>query len=434
MYHQAGPAQRQAWLAVLAILACVYVYEQIKIPLENYSNPERRLYHANDLKHLYLGSRLLLRGESPYPAHQLHAEAFKVRHPEMVRLNPYVYPPFTGYLFGWLTLFSYDQVKMIWFWGSQVLLFLSLMLCWSKPVGCPLLPWLAVSLGTVAYFFPHFRSITAGQLNHFLLFLISLIFFLWRHGCRKTSGAVIGLATLVKVQPGFLLVWLCWKREWGAFLSAILAILLLIFGPAVRYGLYPYFDYLGVLKDMGYGSSTWSDQGAAFYVDPGNIGFPALLYRLFTTNPRTSPWLDLGGLAYFGSMVWALAVLALCLMCCRIRRRDEDPEMEMSAWLFGMLLIPSLFWDHYLVLLIPAWLTLISRLSQSGVGDGVMAVAACCWAICCWKFYWFGSESLHGLGMLYLNIPLIPVLILFGLCLLMARESHIRPGGEPSTL
>lgn len=430
MYYQAGPAQRQAWLVVLAVFVCIYIYEQVSLPLENYQNPERRLYHGNDLKHLYLGSRLLLRGESPYTADQLHAEAFKVHHPEMVRLNPYVYPPFTGYLFGWLTFFDYEQVKMVWFWGSQLLLFLSLLLCWSKPVGCPILPWVAVTIGSVAYFFPHFRSITAGQLNHFLLLLISLVFFLWRHGFRKASGAVIGMATLVKVQPGFLLVWLCWKREWGAFLSAILTILLLIFIPAVKFGLYPYFDYLGVLKDMAYGSSTWSQQGAAFYVDPGNIGFPALVYRLFTTNPRTTPWLDLGSFPYFLSALWAVAILLMCLLCCRVQRRDEDPQMEMSAWLFGMLLIPSLFWDHYLVLLIPAWLTLISRLSQSGVGDGVMTVAAVCWAWLCWKFYWFGPESLQGIGMLYLNIPLIPILILFGMSVVMARESHVRSGGE----
>lgn len=430
MIFQAGPAQHLAWLVVLAVFCSIFLQEQVLLPLENYGDPGSRIYHGNDLKHLYLGSRLLLRRENPYPAANLHLEASRVRHPEMVRLNPYVYPPFTGYFFSWLTLVDYETAKKIWFWGSQVLLIGSLALFLVHPSGCPQLPWLTVLIASTAFFFPLFRSTTAGQLNHVLLFLLSVVFMLWRNGATKLAGMVIGFAALIKVQPAFLMVWLIWKREWGAFLCSVLTVVVLILVPAVHFGLQPNFDYLGVLGDMAYGSSTWSDQGASFYVDAGNIGLPALLYRLFTVNPVTLPWLNLGPVPYLLCIVWALFVLGICLGCCRIQRRDEDPEMEMSTWILGMLLIPSLFWDHYLVLALPCWFTLLSRISQSGVGEGGMVLAAATWAVAGWKwkYFWATDSPLHGPVLLYLNAPLPAVIVLFFLCAWMARDSRMRPG------
>jgi len=176
---------------------------------------------------------------------------------------------------------------------------------------------------------------------------------------------------------------------------------------------------------MAYGASTWSEHGSSFYVDPGNIGVPALIYRTLASNPVTRNWFDLGRGAYYLCVAWACVVLVACLWCCRIRRRDEDPEMELSAWIFGMLLIPSLFWDHYLVLAIPAWLTLLSRLAASGTGDGPMALAAICWGWISMWFLWMNEANFSGLRILLLNADLPPVLLLFALCVWMAKTSHV---------
>src|SRR3972149_1941900 len=95
------PSQRLAWLIVVSVSLAVYLRIQVQLPLE----PPN--LNRNDLKHLYLGSRILLRGENPYPFAALSEEAALVRHPHMQYLNPYVYPPFTGYLFGWLGKLDY---------------------------------------------------------------------------------------------------------------------------------------------------------------------------------------------------------------------------------------------------------------------------------------------------------------------------------------
>ncbi|NUN97040.1 MAG: DUF2029 domain-containing protein [Candidatus Omnitrophica bacterium] len=439
MPFQGGPGQRQIWMVALAVLAAVFLNQQVLLPLEGAGDPARQTYHANDLKHLYLGGRLLLAGEDPYPYENLRRAALEVPnpenpsapHPDMAYLNPYVYPPFTGYLFGWLGMLSYDTAKWLWFWGSQLLLVLSLLLFINGPGGRPSLGWTCFLVASVAFSFPLFRSVTAGQLNHVLLFLLSVVFALWRNGRKGIAGAVLGFAALVKVQPAFLVLWLAWKREWTALVAALITVAVCVLGPGVIHGLGPYFAYYDVLGDMAYGSSTWSDQGASFHVDPGNIGVPALIYRLFAENPKTTPWLNLGVGAYWLCALWALGVLGLCLACCRVRRRDEDPEMELSAWVFGMLLIPSLFWDHYLALAIPAWVTLVARLSHPGVGDGLRAVVAICWVWANWWFLWFNPAHLKGLSMLYLNASLPPVLALFGMCLWQARTQERRvPSGE----
>ena len=417
-----APSLRLAWFVVIAVFVSAFLQNQVKFPLED-SN-------RNDFKHLYLGSRLLVRGESPYPAENLHQEAASIRHPDMRRLNPYVYPPFTGYFFGWLGKMDYDTANTVWFWGSQGLLLLSLCLLWGGVSTFPPLPRMALILGSVAFLFPLYRSTTAGQLNHFLLFLLSCVFALWRLGHKKTAGSVLGLAALIKVQPAFLVIWLAWKREWAALATAVVTVLLLVLIPATRYGLNPYFEYVEIAGQMGYGSSTWSEQGNSFYVDPGNIGVPAFLYRTLAENPMTENWIDLGKGAYYLSVFWALLVFGICLSCCRIRRHDEDPEMEMAVWVLGMLLIPSLFWDHYLVLALPSWLILLSRLGASGVGDWVMVAVAICWAWMGTWIVWSNPAYLSGPGILMLSLTLPPVLLLFGLSAWIARNSHFNRTGR----
>ncbi|MCA9450446.1 MAG: DUF2029 domain-containing protein, partial [Candidatus Omnitrophica bacterium] len=165
------PPHRMAWFLAIPVLAIVFYQQQISLPGQD--------SHRNDLKHLYLGSRLLAEGKSPYPYDALVEEAAEVRHPHFRALNPYVYPPFTGYFFFWFGKLPYDFAVSLWFWMGHLLLLASMALLWpSLRIFSPL-PRLGILLGSVAIFFPLFRSTTAGQLNHFLLFLLSLFLFLW---------------------------------------------------------------------------------------------------------------------------------------------------------------------------------------------------------------------------------------------------------------
>jgi hypothetical protein len=405
-----------AWFLAIPVLAIVFHEQQIALPGQD--------SHRNDLKHLYLGSRLLIEGESPYPYDALVAEASEVRHPHFRALNPYVYPPFTGYFFFWFGKIPYDSAVAVWFWMGHLFLILSMILLWpSLKIFTPL-PRLGILLGSVAIFFPLYRSTSAGQLNHFLLFLLSLFLFLWARGLKKSGAAVVALAALVKVQPAILMIYLLWKREWAAFWTGCAVAATLVFLPGLFFGLDPYFEYLEIVKQMGFGSSTWSEQGMSFYVDPGNIAVPALFYRTLAENPVTEAWLHWNGLAYFLSVMWALGILALCLACCRIHRRDEDTEMEIATWIFGMLLIPSLFWDHYLVLALPCFWLLVARLSEEGVSDLALGLAAGCWLLCGVWIVWFNPAYLSGVKILMLNITTPAVVVLFLWCSFLARTSQ----------
>ncbi len=412
-----SPQNRLVWCLSIAVLFLVFYRFQIQAPLTHSSN--------NDFKHLYLGSGLLWSGTSPYTEENLRAAAAEVRHPDLRYLNPYVYPPFTGYFFSWIGKFEYGRAKVVWFWFNQVCLFASLLLLAGSLSGFTPLAKTTLLLASVALSFPLYRATDAGQLDHFLLFLICLILYLWRKRLKKTAGAVIAFSALVKVVPGFLVLWLIWKREWGAFGISVAAGIILILFPGAFFGLTPYFEYIPIALQMGYGSSTWAEQGNAFYVDPGNIGFPALVYRLFHENPRTEAIIHLGFLAKGICYVWAFAVMAGCLACCRIGRKDEDPEMEIGVWILGMLLIPSLFWDHYLVLALPAWVLLASRLTAVGVHNRILAVAAAAWALTCVRMEWGNPSYLSGWNVLYLNLYLPSVIVLFLLSAWMAATSRM---------
>lgn len=417
MFHSESPQNRLAWCLAIAVSALVFYSYQIQAPLNRSTH--------NDFKHLYLGARLLWKGENPYPEENLRREAAEVRHPDLRYLNPYVYPPFTGYIFGWLGKISYEKATRVWFWMNQGFLLLACLLLAGSLAGFTPLAKGTVLLVSLAFSFPLYRATDAGQLDHFLLLLLTLIMYLWRNHWKKTAGAVIAFAALVKVVPGFLGVWLLWKREWSAFGMAVTVGLTLILLPGTLFGLTPYFDYIPIALEMGYGSSTWAEQGNAFYVDPGNIGFPALIYRFFQDNPRTEALLHLGFLAKLICLLWAFLILAGCLFCCRIQRRDEDPEMELGAWILGMLLIPSLFWDHYLVLAFPAWILLASRLTTSGVNDRFLALAAGAWAMTCIRIDWSNPAYLSGWRMLYLNFHLPWAILLFLFALWMAASSRM---------
>lgn len=415
-----SPHQRLIGIFVCLLLLVVFYYNQIVAPLSHYP--------ANDFKHLYLASILLADDISPYPAENLFQAGMEVGHSDLKQLNPYVYPPFTGYFFWWLGLMDYPTAKLLWFWLGHLLLLISGVLLYRLLPELEGLSRLVLLLGSVALFFPLMRSSTAGQLNLWLLFLFCLAIWLWSVGSKKSAAGVVALAALIKVVPAYLLLWMAWKREWGALFIAVVVMLGLVFVPAVQHGLQPWFEYLQLLPQMGYGSSTWSEVGANFYVDPGNIAFPALVYRTMVDNPVTQSWVDWPRLAKSLCLIWAVGVVLICLWACRVWRKDEDPAMEMGCWITGMLLIPSLFWDHYLVLMLPAWVLLVARLPGLARNELWFAVIAGCWVWLCWRFYWFDPNLLSGWRLLWLNAPLPSVVVLF------LVSANVAKTGKPTAL
>ncbi|MCD6385804.1 DUF2029 domain-containing protein [Candidatus Sumerlaeota bacterium] len=405
------------FLLWLVIAVAMYFYVK-----DNCINAYHRM-HINDFKHIYLGAEVLLKGGNPYDARQL----FTAAHLHNVRrLNPYVYPPFTGLVLGFLTFFDLFTAARIWFllnhfflWLSIVLLFISLRL----PLRVSYFA-LGVFLGGVM--FPFYRTLTAGQLNCALLLLIVLIW--WAYSRKKYvwAGFLVAFATLFKLAPAIFFLLFLWRRDWRTLRYAILSLIVLVVLSIGLVGLRVHLDFIPVLKAMSYGHSTWAAFGMDFYRDPFNQSFNSLFHHLFTENPYTTPWIKLSPyianiFTYIVAISLVVIVLARTLPARRISATGRE-DLEFSLFVFLMLLIPSLFWDHYLTILIfPIFV--LSRYVNPGHYPGLF-LFVCSVAIVCIPINFGAPAFRRGLGILLMSAKLWATLILMGLTFFYLTKTH----------
>jgi hypothetical protein len=272
----------------LILAAALYILNQIHLLSANWAN----LVHGNDFWHLYCGGLALRQEVSPYDGEQLRIVAAEAGIP---RLNPFVYLPFTGIMMIPFTFFPPQNGLLVWFFLNHILFFGALAFL-AAAVGKES-RWMTASLLFFlgAVFFPLTRTLTAGQLNLVLLFLLAAAVYFLHRRWDFAGGLFIGLATMVKVSPGFLVLFLIWKRRWravGASLVGIVALFVIsmvILGPG--YGFSVHRDAVGIFRQMSYGQSTWSEYGEKFHVARANISPSSMVYRLSIPTPVSGEWL-----------------------------------------------------------------------------------------------------------------------------------------------
>ena len=370
--------------------------------------------HCNDFKHIYLGAELLVKAGNPYDVKQLFLAA---KYHGIENLNPYVYPPFTGLVLGFLTLFPFEKAAHIWFalnhlffWLSIIIIFIGLRL--------PLrLGFVALALIMAGTMFPLYRTLTAGQLNCALLLLVALIWWAYSQDKDIWTGLLIGFATLFKLAPGIFFLFLLWKRRWRTFGFAVLFLLIFQFfsmsvtNPAVH------MDFFPVAQAMSYGHSTWEVFGMDFYRDPFNQSFNSFFHHIFTVNPHTIPWVELAPkFADIFTYIVSLALLMIGLFQTFPVKRESTKvgeDLEFSLFTFLMLLLPSLFWDHYLVVLIFPIFVLSRFLTLKRYVEWILFVAAI--IIICIPIPFGARLFSRGAGILFMSLKLWATMILFGL-------------------
>lgn len=317
--------------------------------------------HNNDFKHLWAGSRILAEGYDPYEPEAMFGMA---KEHGLGSINPFVYFPATGLMLRPFSALPFPAAAVAWFW-------INFALAWLCALAGPI--WMRlerVSLGQLAGAafivgaFPFYRQMAAGQMN--VVVLAALVFAAGGLGRKRdlSAGAALGLAAAFKIAPFFLIVLLAGMRRWRAGAAGLAAFAAMMALAVAWSGWEVHFHFLPVLRQMGFGRSTWEAHGMDFYRDPFNQSPNALFHHLFTTDPtardapRWFPWANLGpAMANTLTYALALAMLAgLAATLLRYRRRpyfsNEWGEPESALFMIGallMLLLPSLMWDHYAV-------------------------------------------------------------------------------------
>jgi hypothetical protein len=417
------------WLGILLVVAgfAAYVPAQIVGPLRN--------LHGNDFKHIYLGMQALTSGADPYGARSL-LQVASAHGLDDAALNPYVYLPFTGLSLAFLRPFAFPAASLAWFGINHLLMILAA----AMMVGAILREpgarnWRTQAFGllllALSINHPLTRTLTAGQLNCVLVACYAGAFLALGAGREGIAGIVLGFAAMFKLSPGIFLFYFLFRRRWRALGAMAATCGALLAASVLAVGLQPHFDFLPMLRQMGYGHSTWEEFGATFWKDPWNQGINSLLTHVMVAGNRvTLSWFELGQGAANDATVAASLLLAGAFVFVAVRRSASaetgpgtasaslttaDAALFQAAILLSLML-PSLMWDHYLVQLLPpvAWLAWHHGHGRVRVASVLVVLLYVLTAIP-WRY---DAETYRsGWRVVLMSMKLLPVVCLFAFTL-----------------
>lgn len=244
--------------------------------------------------------------------------------------TPFNYPPTTLLFLVFLPLFSQSVASLVLLFISLSSLLGSLYLL-AKMFFKPAQKWLVFFLSSVLFiqFFPTKFTLTLGQVNLVILFLIVLSFYLYQKRKDIFSGLFLGIATLIKIFPGFLILFFLKEKRWKMVIvflaTCLLGILLtvLIFKPVL------FFNYFGQI-----GNNLFFKGGEISYFDQSLNAF--LLRLNFVENWRL-----------FLRLIFTIVSLWIFL-------KTKDKALSYFTLIFSILIfLPSFAWFHHYVILIP---------------------------------------------------------------------------------
>ena len=255
----------------------------------------------------------------------------------------YKFPP----LFGMLLLpFARDGVDMADFRVHWILQ----LLAYALAVGFAV--WLflgnknklvaALGLVLALNFEPFVETLWRLQVETPLLLLLLLAFAGMRWKRPELTGSAIGIAAMLKVYPGFLVLYFLFRRRWNvvtwAGLSAALVTVatLVVIGPD-QHRLF-FFEILPLLS------------GEPVLIDSGNVSLARHLQESGIL-PAAAKSIQVA----IGLVLMAVSAVAVH----RAGRRNEDETLGLCLFIALMLVVMPNSWVNYQVLLLPVLLVLL---------------------------------------------------------------------------
>jgi hypothetical protein len=221
---------------------------------------------------------------------------------------------------------------------------------------------------------PLIKQFRLGQLN---LVLLPLIVGCWaadRAGRGRLAGGLLGIATALKLFPGFLLLYFLARRRWQAVVAFSVSCLSMMALAAAVFGLDSYHDFwTRSLPFVSKYRAWWS-----------NASLPGFFAKLFDpVYPRNyAPWsLEYRGLAKLLTVLaWVIVVITV-LRAARRARPGSESDRAFGHALTGMLLVSPVTWDHGLLLLLLPLALLLRWPPKTRFQRGLaVVVVVCLWS------------------------------------------------------
>jgi hypothetical protein len=234
-------------------------------------------------------------------------------------------------------------------------------------------------------------DLSHGNVNLFILFLVTASLYAFTRRRDWLSGLLLGLAVACKLTPALFIPYLAWKRAWKTLVGCGAGLVLFLgLVPGLLVGFERNAEYLG----------SWIDNMVLPYVlenrvtsEHQNQSLPGLLHRLLTFSPSFSErteaiyyplehhnLVDLDpGVVQMLVKVLLAGFCVLVMWTCRTPtrdRRDWRLVAEFALIVLGMLLFSERTWKHHCVTLLFPGAVLGLALAKSGLAPGSRRV---CW-------------------------------------------------------
>jgi len=228
-------------------------------------------------------------------------------------------------------------------------------------------------------FEPFFETLWRLQLETAMLLLLVGMVLSARRGRDGLAGAALGIATALKLYPGFLLLYFLVRRRFRVVLYALLAGALVQLACLIVLGVETnrvfFLDVLPILlRESPVGTSE-------------NVGLARYALLLFGADPAVAKRV--------AQLALLLLTAATLLTVEKNRRAGVDRgTVELAAMIPLMLLSTPNSWVNYQLLLLPALLVLFAKGIGRRLDWGVLAPALAASALL--LFYWPCAEPAVG--------------------------------------
>jgi Glycosyltransferase family 87 len=338
-----------AWAALLVFLLfeLTWIYWV-------HSNGKLIDYYAYDV-----ASAAVAQGISPYYMDRATIDALALQRglSADVRVPSYLYSPFLAALLRPLQWLTAPKAAVLWSLGSLIALTLS---------GCVLSQLSSRRWIDPAVFFmltllaPAMTTFYAGQVNHYLLLLMSAAAWALERGRARVVGAALATGILLKTIPLSWVGVLLLRKQWRSLQWLVICALGLAALTVLWVGVDPYLEYFGKAWGLAGGGQP--------PMVPVNQSLRATAHRLFgaQTGAVVALWV---------SVLIALSTFVV-LVC--TARKSSTVLLDIALLMPAVALVAPISWSHHQVLLSLPLVILMRSCRGSvwqGASRGVVIVA-----------------------------------------------------------
>ncbi|MDM0107898.1 glycosyltransferase family 87 protein [Variovorax sp. J22R24] len=220
---------------------------------------------------------------------------------------------------------------------------------------------LALSLFSVAMFYPIARSEAHGQIQTSLTLLAALALLAWQRDRPIAAGVLIAMCACVKPQWAFFVVWALFRREWKFAIAAALTGAVILGLALAAYGFDNVVGYLPVLSFL-------SRHGESYFINQSVNGLMhRLLFNGINLEGRGLLWSGTDIPPYHRIVHMAtLASSALILGAAMFWRLRKRPTLiDMSLVMLSLTIASPVAWEHHYGVLFPIFAVMLPSVMQS---------------------------------------------------------------------